>query len=110
MPSNLVKVAVLLPLYETYTYRVPVQMSSVQRGCRVEVQLGRRKTVGVVVETDASAGDLAPLTIKPLLDMLDPEPMIEQDLLDLVLVSPPPPPLFLTLRQCPCQVSPSSST
>ena len=85
MPSNLVKVAVLLPLYETYTYRVPVQMSSVQRGCRVEVQLGRRKTVGVVVETDASAGDLAPLTIKPLLDMLDPEPMIEQDLLDLVL-------------------------
>ncbi len=85
MSSNLVKVAVFLPLYETYTYRVPDQMSEVQRGCRVEVHLGRRKTVGVVVETDASAGDLAPLSIKPLLDVLDEEPMVEQHLLDLVL-------------------------
>ncbi len=86
MPStNLVKVAVFLPLQETYTYRVPDEMSTVQRGCRVEVQLGRRKAVGVVVETDADPGDLAPLSIKSLLDVLDENPVLDEILLDLVL-------------------------
>ena len=84
-PSNLVKVAVFLPLQETYIYRVPEEMRAVQRGCRVEVQLGRRKAVGVVVETDASAGTVAPVSIKSLSDVLDEQPALEEDLLDLVL-------------------------
>ena len=83
--SHLVRVAVFLPLQGTYTYRVPEQMRSVRRGCRVEVQLGKRRAVGIVTQIDAPAGDLAPLSIKPLLDVLDQEPVLEEDLLDLVL-------------------------
>ena len=57
----------------------------IQRGCRVEVQLGRKRSVGIVVELDVSPGELATVAIKPILDLLDQRPAIPQELLDLVL-------------------------
>lgn len=65
-----------LPLPQRYTYAVPAEMEKqLARGCRVLVQFGRRKYyTGIVTDMhrDAPAGYEA----KPLLAMLDADPVV----------------------------------
>lgn len=51
--SQVVKVAVPVPLNRLFDYRVPAGMPGPQPGCRVQVPFGRRSLVGWVVESDA---------------------------------------------------------
>lgn len=76
----LIKVVFPLPGNRRYTYTVPVELrASAQIGCRVLAPFGRRVLTGFVIETD-----VAPLTetkMRPILDILDEEPVISGKLL-----------------------------
>ena len=53
-----VRVAVTLPVEETYLYLVPPGLESrAQVGCRVEVPFGKRKVTGYILEHAANAED-----------------------------------------------------
>jgi primosomal protein N' (replication factor Y) len=84
----LARVAVPLPLRQTFTYTVPADMrSEVQEGSRVLVPFGRRVLTGVVVgegdETDATGEGGKRLRLKAIKDVLDDEPALTADLLRL---------------------------
>lgn len=67
---------VILPLAlpKNYTYAVPENMSGLQVGCRVAVQLGKQKKYAGIVK---AIHEQAPLyKTKHLLDMLDAEPIV----------------------------------
>ncbi|MCG8456666.1 MAG: primosomal protein N' [Holophagales bacterium] len=81
-----VRVAVPVPLPGALTYRVPEALRGTgglgpAPGCRVKVEVGRRKLLGVVTATGAEAPH--GMRIKSLLEVLDLEPAIPQSLLEL---------------------------
>jgi primosomal protein N' (replication factor Y) len=76
-------VAVNRPMRCEYTYGIPEEMRAAAKpGVRVAVTLGGRRELGVVTalrtETDVDAGK-----IKPIVRVLDAEPILEPDLLEL---------------------------
>jgi primosomal protein N' (replication factor Y) (superfamily II helicase) len=72
-PTGLVDVAVPMPVYGTYTYRVPESFGSVAAGMRVLVPFGRRKVSGYVL---GPAGPLPGDTpIKSVIAVLDDAPV-----------------------------------
>lgn len=78
----LVRVAVPLPLPEPLTYEVPPAMRHHARpGSRVRVRVGPRRLTGVVVEPTSEAPE--GVTLRPLEEILDREPVFPPDLLDL---------------------------
>ena len=78
--ARYVEVAVPVPLDETLTYAVPDALP-VLPGCRVRVSVGKRRHVGVVM----ALRDQPPegITIKPVLEVLDPAPVLTGELLEL---------------------------
>lgn len=83
----IVKVAVEQAAFhfdKLYSYVVTGQSKPIRRGCRVVVPFGghNRKCQGVVVETDAVAE--VP-KLKPVLEILDDTPLLNEELLDLAL-------------------------
>jgi len=75
---------VILPLAmpRLLTYSVPIKLNAeLAVGCRVEVQLGKRKIYSAIV---SAISDVAPegYTTKPLLSLLDPAPVVTQQQLD----------------------------
>ena len=80
--GNLVNVAVFSAIREPLTYLVPPTLE-VHLGQRVEVPLGNRKAVGVVMEPVASA--VPGVKIREVLKVLDPEPLLSPELLTLGL-------------------------
>ncbi len=77
------QVALNRPMHCEYTYRVPeLLIEKVVAGVRVAVSFAGRRSVGVVVSV-SDRSELAPKRIKPLTDLLDPEPILAQELLDL---------------------------
>jgi len=73
-----VRVAVTLPVEETYLYLVPRDLEpSAQVGCRVEVPFGKRKVTGYILEHEAPAGDK---DLKEIGRVLDPEPLFHRSL------------------------------
>ena len=79
--GRFVHVALDRPLREDLTYRLPAGMAAAP-GTRVEVPLGVRREVGVVVGESASTA-LDPNKIRPILRALDARPLLDRDLLDL---------------------------
>ena len=81
MPSEdkiSVRVAVTLPVEETYLYLVPPGLESrAQVGCRVEVPFGKRKVTGYILEHAANAEDK---DLKEISQVLDPEPLFYRSL------------------------------
>lgn len=67
---------VILPLAlpKNYTYAVPENMSALQVGSRVAVQLGKQKKYAGIVK--AIHEQAPPYKTKPLLDMLDADPIV----------------------------------
>lgn len=74
-------VALPLPLQQTFAYRIPDSLRAVtQRGSRVAVPFASRSLVGYVVGFDPPD---APATLKPIQRVLDPEPLLDDELLEL---------------------------
>lgn len=71
-----VDVALPLPIPQFYTYRVPKEFNElVQSGIRVIVQFGRQKVItGVIYKVHQKAPEI--YSAKPLLDILDAEPIL----------------------------------
>lgn len=79
------EVAVAAPLPKTLTYGQPSELNSdeiVDPGMRVLVSLGRRKVTGYVLGPgDETAGLEGGFDIKPILELLDPEPVFPEVLI-----------------------------
>ena len=80
--SRVVSVAVPVPALNLLSYEVPEDLPLPQIGVRVLVPLGTRVVTGCVVGRTA---DPAVLTLKPLVDVLDSEPMLPAEVVDLAL-------------------------
>ncbi|MCB9730652.1 MAG: primosomal protein N' [Deltaproteobacteria bacterium] len=81
MTARYVRVALPVPLHRTFTYRVPDGMSA-SAGVRVRVPFGPRRLVGVVTDDpdEALPEGVGAEKIRPLLEQLDPEPVLDAQL------------------------------
>ena len=77
-----VSVAVPVPALDRLDYEVPPALPVPAPGTRVLVPLGTRAVTGCVVGRPAAP---APAALKPLLDVLDAEPLLPADVVDLAL-------------------------
>lgn len=84
---RLVSVAVPVPFLDLLTYHVPDGVARPARGARVVVPLGNRVVTGIVVDPEASLHDeqTTPDKIKSLLEILDAEPFLPEEVVDLAL-------------------------
>lgn len=79
------EVAVPVPLRFTLTYLVPTPWhDEVKPGQRVLVHVGPRRMTGVVISVGPAAGE-RPEKLRPLLEVLDSEPLISEELVSFVL-------------------------
>ena len=80
--AAVVRVALPVPVDSLFDYAVPAELAEAARpGCRVRVQAGNRKLVGVIVEvSDTEASGL-----RPLQEVLDEEPVLPPGLLEVIL-------------------------
>ena len=70
-----------VPLHDLLTYRVPESLrAQIQPGVRVRVPLGRQTRTGVVA---GFAAGPPPGELRSILDVLDPDPFVPADLLEL---------------------------
>ena len=77
--TQILEIAVPVPLRQTFDFYAPAQQPKVSAGARVLVPFGRRKLIGVVVALKASS-HLAPNKIKSVLKVLDDNAVFEADL------------------------------
>lgn len=75
--SKIVKVGVPRPLWQTFDYLVPKDFVTPKVGCRVRVPFGRTSALGIVVEHATESR----FELKPLLDVVDTEPLLSDDLM-----------------------------
>ncbi len=81
---TLIRVAVPVPLFDTFDYRWRGTEPRPEIGSRVRVPFGRREKVGIVVEhPDRSAVDAAKL--KPALAAIDAAPVLDTELLETLM-------------------------
>ena len=79
--TSAVGVALPVPVRRVFTYRVPAELSGkLRRGARVNVPFGSRLMTGFVV--DLAPADV-PEELKNVHSLVDPEPLIGDDLLEL---------------------------
>ncbi|MBI2836011.1 MAG: primosomal protein N' [Acidobacteria bacterium] len=88
--SRLVAIAIPVPSLGPLTYRIPQGFDVPRRGTRVLVPLGTRVMTGIVLDSHdvAPVRDRAPEsgeTVKDVIDVLDEEPFLPGDVLDLAL-------------------------
>ncbi|MBI4358878.1 MAG: primosomal protein N' [Candidatus Omnitrophica bacterium] len=79
--TELVDVAIPLPIEDPYTYRLPQSLvGSVQVGCRVRVPFRNRTIIGYVVALDVQRSVEHP---KEIMEVIDSEPLLTDHLLRL---------------------------
>ncbi len=78
-------VAVPRPVRRLFTYSVPPALAPrCRRGVRVVVPFGRRKLTGYLLDLVEGADPSAlPVSLKPIEQVLDPEPVLDEAILDL---------------------------
>jgi primosomal protein N' (replication factor Y) len=82
MPDLLADVALPLPLPDPLTYEVPAAwVSQARPGVRARVLMGRRRLTGLIVNVHANRPE--GITLRPLVEILDREPVLTPDLLEL---------------------------
>ena len=83
--KHVLRIAVPSPLYREFDYLPPANaaLASLQPGVRVRVPFGRRTTIGVLVDLPADS-DVDPKKLKAALEVLDREPVISGEILDMV--------------------------
>ena len=80
----LIRVAVPVPTLDLLTYVVPPDMAAPVVGARVVVPVSGRSLTGIVVEADAAQdATLDGKALKSISDVLDDEPFVPQDVVDL---------------------------
>ncbi len=78
-----VEVALNRPMRREYTYAVPAELEErVEAGVRVVVSFSGRREIAVVVSTQGST-DVPAGRLKPIAEVLDAEPVLDEQLLDL---------------------------
>jgi len=83
MKPGLISIAVPVPLYTAFDYRLPEGLAAAP-GCRVRVPFGRRELTGVVLKTGVEpAADAAEGHYRDLLRVLDAEPLLSDEQLAL---------------------------
>jgi primosomal protein N' (replication factor Y) (superfamily II helicase) len=84
LPS-VIRVAVNVPLWQPFDYLPPAGMAShdVPIGARVRVPMGRRSTIGIVVE-HAVAPAVGTRALKMVQELLDPQPLFDAALMQLL--------------------------
>jgi primosomal protein N' (replication factor Y) len=71
------RVALDTPLRRLFDYLPPAPPAAAPRlGARVRVPFGRQRLIGVVMET-ADTSDVPAARLRPILDVLDPEPLLD---------------------------------
>ena len=82
----IVRVAVLSPLRRTFDYLVTDEFAAAppQRGCRVSVPFGKREVIGLVIEQTYKS-DFALEKLKPVLAIIDAEPLLPESLFKLFI-------------------------
>ena len=75
------RVAVPVPALDALTYSIPEEFADPVIGARVLVPLGKRTMTGVVIDRDSGLG--ARDSVKPILDLLDQEPFLPPDIVNL---------------------------
>ncbi len=82
MPDLLADVALPLPLPDPLTYEVPAAWGPQARpGVRARVLMGRRRLTGLIVNVHQNRPE--GITLRPLVEILDREPVLTPDLLEL---------------------------
>ena len=78
-------IALPVPLYKNFEYLPPrdQQSNTIRIGCRTKVPFGKRKLVGIVVNKTKSSS-LATNKLKPIIEILDTQPVFEKSLLELL--------------------------
>ena len=82
-PSCLIRVGIAVPLYDGFDYRVPDTMQRPAIGARVSVPFGRREKTGIVL-AHPQTSSLDAKKIKPIHAVLDDEPILSAELLELL--------------------------
>src|SRR5205823_1446172 len=82
------RVALDMPLRRVFDYLppkdpLPEHVCTVLPGARVLVPFGRQRLVGIILET-ASSSDLPVERLKPILEVLDPRPILDSAALGLL--------------------------
>lgn len=80
----LARVSVPVPLGQAFTYSVPAGLE-LRRGARVLCDFGRRRVLGVVLDVAEREPDIAVDKIRPVRALVDPEPVLPEELLDFLL-------------------------
>jgi primosomal protein N' (replication factor Y) len=76
------RVAIPVPLGQAFSYIVPPELEAgVRRGARVLCPFGNRRVLGVVLDVGTEAPDIPAEKLKPLRAVVDPEPVLEDELL-----------------------------
>src|SRR5262245_14006419 len=79
--ATFAEIALSLPLDQTFSYEIPSAWSArVKLGQRVLVPFGSRKLTGHIVGFEPAV--IQPLKMKPILEILDEEPLFGPSLLD----------------------------
>src|SRR5580698_3408644 len=85
-PACVFRVALDTPLKRLFDYLPPESTlfeASIEPGMRVRVPFGRQKLVGIVMEVAASS-ELPVERLKPILEVLDPRPVLDTSALGLL--------------------------
>ena len=82
--SDILRVALPVPLPQAFDYLPPPGDAAPQPGCRVEVPFGRSRRIGIVVGM-ARASGLPDARLKPALRMIDATPLLDGELLSSLL-------------------------
>lgn len=80
----LARITVPVPLGQAFTYSVPAGME-LRRGARVLCDFGKRRVLGVVIEVRDREPDIPLDKIRPVRALVDPEPVLPEELLDFLL-------------------------
>ncbi len=80
LASNLLRVAVPVPLTDALEYRWAGPGAPPRRGCRVRVPLGRGERIGVVVDHPRNTS-LPPEKLRDVIALMDEEPVLSEELL-----------------------------
>jgi primosomal protein N' (replication factor Y) (superfamily II helicase) len=81
MDTNLANVSVPVPFDRLFTYIIPPEADRIAiPGTRVLVPFGKKFRIGYIVERPATSQHH---TLKPITDVLDPEPILSEDILKL---------------------------
>src|SRR5262245_7353820 len=83
MTAAILRVALDVPLRRLFDYLPPRATVLVEPGMRVRVPFGRQKLVGVVVE-EAHESELPVEKLKPVLEVIDAEPLLDPAALSLL--------------------------